>query len=230
MIRQLVIGACLLASVGCGRINATYKAEVDRHVAALHAKPESFPQQDGAPLPLAVGQWAEYKLTGSNKRPGFATYKVVGQQGEAFWVETTLTTYSGKQETRMLIDFGDRTDPEKFKVHAVQMRNNDKPMDLPPGTMQLMQSLWKPVLSNFVIDWSAAAARENASASAGQFEGCYKRRLEFGLGPYHQQSDAWLHPSVPINGIVRSASIGKNPSLTELVAFGTDGAISAFGP
>lgn len=232
MFRHIVMGLCLLglASTGCGGINETYKLEVDRRVAALHGTAATFPQQDGAVIPLAVGQWAEYRLTGANKRPGFATYKIVGQQGDAFWVETTLTTYTGKQETRMLIDFGDRSDPEKFKVHSVKMRNNDKPMDLPPGTMQLMSAMWKPVLNSFVIDWSVSAPRENASAGAGQFEGCYKRRLDIGVGPYHQKTDAWLHPSVPINGIVRSASVGKNPSLTELVAFGTEGAVSAFGP
>lgn len=230
MTRRLVVAMCLLASVGCGRINETYKVEVDRRVAGLHATPTSFSQEDGTPPPLAVGQWVEYKLTGSNKRPGFATYKVVGQQGTAFWVETTVTTYSGKQETRMLIDFGDRTDPEKFKVHAVKMRTNDKPVDYPPGTLQLMQAMWKPVLSSFVIQWSASAPRENASAGAGQFEGCYKRRLDIGVGPYQQKTDAWLHPAVPINGIVRSATVGKNPSLSELIAFGNTGAVSAFGP
>lgn len=230
MTRRLVLALCLLASVGCGQINETYKVEVDRRVAALHSTQASYSQEDGAPAPLAVGQWVEYKLTGSNKRPGFATYKVVGQQGEAFWVETTVTTYSGKQETRMLIDFGDRTDPEKFKVHAVKMRTNDKPVDYPPGTLQLMQAMWKPILSSFVIHWSASAPREDASAGAGQFAGCYKRRLDISVGPYHQKTDAWLHPAVPINGIVRSATVGKNPSVSELIAFGNTGAVSAFGP
>lgn len=230
MFRQLVIALCLLASAACGGINQTYKLEVDRRTAALQKTPTSYSQEDGSPPPLAVGQWVDYRLTGSNKRPGFASYKIVGRQGEAFWVETTLTTYSGKQETRMLIDFGDRTDPEKFKVHAVKMRSNDKPVDIPDGTLQLMQAMWKPVLSTFVIDWSASAPRENASAGAGQFEGCYKRRMDIGIGAYHQKTDAWLHPAVPINGIVRSASVGKNPSLTELIAFGNDGAVSAFEP
>jgi hypothetical protein len=230
MMKWLAIGFCLLVSAACGRINETYKLEVDRRVAALHATPTSFPTLDGSPQPLAIGQWAEYRLTGSNKRPGFASYKVVGQQGAAFWVETTVTTYSGKQETRMLIDFGDRSDPDKFKVHAVAMRSNDKPVDIPPSTMQLMHGMWKPVLSAFVIDWSASAPRENASTGAGEFEGCYKRRLDIGVGPYHQKTDAWLHPAVPINGIVRSATVGKNPSLSELIAFGNTGAVSAFGP
>ena len=223
------LALCLFAAAACGRINETYKAEVDHHVAALHASSASYPQHDDAPPALAVGQWAEYRLTGSNKRPGFVSYKIVGQQGEAFWVETTLTTYTGKQETRMLIEFGDRSDPASFKVHAVQMRNNDKLLDYPPGTMKLMQALWKPILSSFVIDWTASAPREDVNASAGVFGGCFKRRMDISVGPYQQHSDVWMHPAVPINGIVRSQSIGKNPSLTELVAFGTEGATSAFG-
>lgn len=228
MYKLLLVGVCLLASVACGGVNETYKLEVDRRVTSLRKTPSSFAPQDGTPPPLAVGQWAEYKLTGSNKRPGFAVYKVVGQQGTAFWVETTLTTYSGKQETRMLIDFGDRTDPEKFKVHAVEMRSNDKPVEVPPAAMQLMQAMWKPVLSNFVVTWSDDAPREDSITGAGHFEGCYKRRMDIAVGPYHQASDAWVHPAVPINGVVRSATIGKNPSLTELIAFGDHGAVSSF--
>ena len=226
--RYYLMGLCLIAAVGCGRINETYKLEVDRRVATLKSSSASYPQAEGAPLPLAVGQWAEYRLTGSNKRPGFTSYKVVGQQGSAFWVETTVTTYSGKQESRMLVDFGDRTDPAQIKVHSVVMRNNGKLVEYPPGTLQMMQSMWKPVLSNFVIDWSTSAPREDVSTGAGQFEGCYQRRMSLSVGPYHQDSDAWLHPAVPINGIVKSATIGKNPSLTELIAFGTQGATSSF--
>jgi hypothetical protein len=226
--RYYLMGLCLLAAMGCGRINETYKLEVDRHVATLKSSSASYPQVEGVPPPLAVGQWAEYRLTGSNKRPGFTTYKVVGQQGSAFWVETTVTTYSGKQESRMLVDFGDRTDPAQIKVHSVVMRNNGKLVEYPPGTMQMMQGLWKPVLSNFVIDWSASAPREAVSAGAGQFEGCYRRRMRLSVGPYQTESDAWLHPAVPINGIVRSETIGKNPSLSELIAFGNEGATSSF--
>ena len=179
-------------------------------------------------MPLAVGQWVDYKLTGSNKRPGFVSYKIVGQQGNAFWVETVLTTYSGKQETRMLVDFGDRRDPAQFKVHTVVMRNNGKLLNYPPQTMQLMQSLWKPAMSSFAIDWSASAPREAARAGAGDFEGCYRRRITLSVGPYQQLSDAWQHPAVPINGIVRSMTVGDNPSVTELIAFGTEGAKSSF--
>lgn len=226
--RCTVLGLCLALAVGCGGINETYKAEIDRRVAAMHSATASFPPMDAAePLPLAVGQWAEFKLTGANKRPGFASYKVVGQQGSAFWVETALTTYTGKQEIRMLIDFGDRTNPDTFQVHDVQMRNNDKLVDMPAGTMGMMQALWKPVLSNFIIVWNDAP-REDARAIAGHFEGCYKRRITTNVGLYHQSSDAWMHAAVPINGVVRSVTVGKNPSLTELVAFGTEGATSSF--
>jgi len=226
--RVILLTLSLVAAVGCGRVNDTYKLEVDRRVSALQSTAASYPAQEGAPMPLAVGQWADYKLTAANKRPGFVTYKVVGQQGTAFWVETEVTTYQGKQETRMLVDFGDRTNPETFRVHSLVMRNNGKILDYPPHTMQLMQSLWKPVMSSFAIDWSTSAPREAARSGAGDFEGCYRRRITLSIGPYQQLSDAWQHPAVPINGIVRSATVGKNPSHTELIAFGTEGAKSSF--
>lgn len=227
--RHVVIGLWVFAALGCGRINETYKAEVDRRVATLRASAESYARQDAEPPPLAAGQWVEFKLTGANKRPGFAKYQIVGQEGSAFWVETELTTYTGKQESRMLIYFGDRIHPETMQVKSATLRNDGRIIEYPPGTMNLMQAMWKPILRNFIIDW-ADAPREDATVPAGQFAGCYKRRITVSAGPYHQVGDAWLHPAIPINGMVRSVSVGNNQSITELIAFGNEGATSTFPP
>ena len=40
-------------------------------------------------------------------------------------------------------------------------------------------------------------------------------------------SDVWWHPEVPINGLVKAVGVGE-PTTTELVDFGHEGARSVF--
>jgi ABC-type taurine transport system substrate-binding protein len=90
----------------------------------------------------------------------------------------------------------------------------------------LFKSLYKPIVANLVVNWRDLP-REDARVPAGEFVGSFKRRATFSFGPYQQTSDGWSHPSVPINGLVRSVGVDK-PTTMELVAFGNEGATSVF--
>jgi hypothetical protein len=218
----------LAFTVGCGAsINDAYKADVDRRVSALHGTGTSYPAVDGfEPMPLAVGQWIEFKVVDDKHNPSFMKYSVVGEQGGAFWIETIHKNYYHTSETRMLVAFGDRSDPATYDVRAFEMRTDGKGQDYPPGMLGLLKSLYKPILNNLVVNWKNLP-REDAKVIAGDFAGCFKQRTSVSFGPYDQTSDGWSHPSVPINGMVRSEGVDK-PFKMELIAFGTAGAKSVF--
>src|SRR6185369_469782 len=88
--RCLVLGR-LVSSVGLGcgpSIDPAAKADIDARVARLGQPKQSY----GAPvsfepMPIAVGRWTEHKLTDQDGQPAFMTYKVVGQENDAFWLE-----------------------------------------------------------------------------------------------------------------------------------------------
>jgi hypothetical protein len=224
---HLALSLCLFAA-GCGAsINQAYKADIDRRVAGLHPGAASFPSSDATePLPLAVGQWTEIKLLDEKQQPSFMLYKVVGQEGDAFWIETLGTSYTAKTETRMLVKLGNRKDIDSIEVKAFTIRQDGKLTEYPTQMVGLLKSLWKPVVSSLVIRW-ADLPRGDAQVPAGSFAGCYKQRSTVTFGPYEQTSDSWQHPAVPINGLVRSVGVDK-PSSIELVAFGLSGATSTF--
>lgn len=226
--RRIALSVMVMFTVGCGgSIHAVYKAEVDQRIADMQPSTASYAVSESIePPPLAVGQWIELKVVDEKKRPGVMTYKIVGQQGDAFWVETATTTYRGKQESRMLINFGDRKNPETFDVQAFSLRNNGKITDYPPNMLGVLRSVWKPLLSNLVVQWNDAP-REDARVIAGEFAGCYKRRVQAQVAWVHQTTEAWGHPAVPINGLVRSQGL-ERPTSIELVAFGLEGATSTF--
>jgi hypothetical protein len=230
MLRQLILSALPIwvFAVGCGAsVNQAYKADIDRRVAALHPGTESYPSSAATePMPLAVGQWIEVKMLDDKHNPSFMTYKIVGQQGDAFWIETLSQSYTSKSETRMLVNLGNRKDLDAIEVKAFTMRHDGKLTEYPPDMLGLLKSMWKPFVSALVISW-ADLPREDAQVPAGSFAGCFKQRSTASFAGYEMTSDAWLHPAVPINGLVRSVGVDKPVSM-ELVAFGTSGASSAF--
>src|SRR5712671_4224711 len=68
-------------------IDAAAKADIDRRVAALGAPHQSFSAPSGfVPMPFAAGQWTRHKLVDDKGQPSFMTYKVLAQEGDAFWV------------------------------------------------------------------------------------------------------------------------------------------------
>ena len=86
-----VAAAAAVASLACGpSIDPAAKADIDRRVSVLQAGAVVVPAPAPgvfAPLPLAVGQWSQYKMTNDKNEPSFLTYKIVGQDGDAIWIE-----------------------------------------------------------------------------------------------------------------------------------------------
>jgi hypothetical protein len=218
----------VVLTIGCGAsVNQAYKADIDRRVAALRPGSTSFPASDATePMPLAVGQWVEFEVVDSKQRPGFMTTKIVGQDGDAFWIETLNASYTGKTETRMLVNLGNRKDPDTVEVKAFTLRHDGKITEYPSNLLGMMKSIWKPFVHNLIISW-VDLPRDDAQVPAGSFAGCYKKRSTVNFGGYEQTSDAWQHPAVPITGLVHSVGVDK-PGSMDLVAFGTEGATSAF--
>lgn len=221
--------ALALALGACGpSIDPAAKADIDGRVAALQAgggvtpAPASF-----EPLPLAAGQWSQYKMLDDKGQPSFLTYKVLGEEGGAFWIETLNETYFGRTAQKMLIAFGNRMDPSQIDIRAVvtlDKRGNVNPM--PPAMMPLLQSTFKSAVSALVINWQGLP-QESATVPAGRFDGCFRARSEAQWGPWKSNADSWRHPAVPVSGLVRSQGL-DHPFTMELVAFGSTGATADF--
>jgi hypothetical protein len=224
-----VLLLCALTLGGCGpSIDPAAKADIDGRVAALQSGGRTLPApQSFEPMPLAAGQWSQYKMIDDKGLPSFLTYKVLGEEGGAFWIETLHESYTGRTAQKLLIAFGSRTDPSQIEIRAVvtlDRRGTVNPM--PPTMMPLMQSMLKGVVSSLVIYWQGLP-QESATVPAGRFEGCYHARNEAQWGPWTSMTDSWRHPAVPLSGVVRSQGVDR-PFTMELVAFGTTGATPDF--
>jgi hypothetical protein len=69
----------------------------------------------------------------------------------------------------------------------------------------------------------AGTPREKLSAPAGTFEGCSKLEHTITFAELDGASTLWLHPSVPLTGLVR-ATLSSGEATIELVDFAAQGA------
>lgn len=226
---SLAFGLCALTLAACGpSIEPAAKADIDGRMAALRPVSGTIPAPPSfEPLPLVAGQWSQYKMIDDKGQPSFLTYKVLGEEGGAFWIETLHESYYGRTAQKMLLAFASRTDPTQIEIRAVvtlDKRGNINPM--PPAMMPMLQSMFRGVVSALVINWQGMP-QESAAVPAGHFDGCVRARSEAQWGPWKSTADSWRHPAVPLSGLVRSQGVDR-PFTMELVAYGMSGATPDF--
>ncbi len=220
------VSLCLLL-FACGpSIDAAAKADVDRRVAAFVPSGQGFPAPAAlVPKPLAVGQWTQHRLTGEKGEYSLITYKIVGEDSGAYWVEVANENYYGKTVTKILLSVGDRMNPNTMEIRAVKTKDkHGKVTEIDGSMIQLMKSMWQGSANMLAVAWRGLP-QEAMNVVAGNFAACFKARTEPSWGGWHAASTTWMHPWVPINSLVKSAGIDR-PSTMELVGFGETGATS----
>jgi hypothetical protein len=226
-IAALALSALALGACGPS-IDPAAKADIDNRLATLQAGGGAMPPPASfQPMPLAPGQWSQYKMVDNKGQPGFVTYKVLGQEADAFWIEFQHESYFGMTMQKMLIAFGSRTDPSQASIRAIITRDRQgRVSEMPPAMMSFLQSNFRGVLSSLVMNWQGLP-QETAVVPAGRFDGCFHTRSSAQWGPWQSTAESWSHPAVPISGVVRSQGI-DHPFTMELVAFGMTGATADF--
>lgn len=224
----VVLLASLAALASSPSVNSAAKADVDRRIAAFQPQARELPAPTVAePMPLAVGQWAQYKQTDQDGKPSIVTYKIVGEQDGAFWYEIAMDTYYGHSAQKMLVNFGDRRDPGTFQILAVLSKDYDgKVTEMPKETLSMMRGTYEQVLQNVAISWTAYP-QEDVQVLAGRFAGAYRGRSTVSIMGFSSTSDVWYHPAVPVIASVKTVGVDR-PMTMELVDFGTTGAQSEF--
>jgi hypothetical protein len=218
-----------LALAACGpSIDAAAKADIDRRVAALGAPAQSFPAPSGfVPLPFAPGQWTRHKLVDDKGQPSFMTYKVLAQEGDAFWMEVVTDQYSGRTMMKLLLAIPNRMDPNTIDIRAVALKDkNGRVTNLDGPMLSLLRSTYQGALSTLVVSWQGLP-QEDAAVPAGTFTGCFRAHTDASWGPWHSANNSWSHAAVPLSGLVKSQGIDK-PTSMELVEFGLTDAVSEF--
>jgi hypothetical protein len=223
---RLATALVLLGTACSPSVNQAYKASIDQRVGALHSGGQRYEAPSSPePMPIAVGQWSRYKLVDKDGHPGFITYNVVGQEGNAWWIEMLNESYTSRLVTLMLVDLGDRKDPATVEVKQFKQKTDDDAVnELPAPVLGLMKSIWGPLTESLVLNWQGKP-QEAVEVPAGTFDASYKVQGSVTFIGKTWTSVGWSHPAVPITGGVKSRGV-DNPSQMDLIEFGTSGAKS----
>lgn len=214
-------------STGCVGPDPAIKAALDQRVTQLQPQATVYPSaQTTEPLPIKVGQWIQTKSVDPKGRVSVTTVKIVGQEDKAFWQEIVADTYDGRMIMLSLVDFGDLKHPNTKKMLRLKIKDQKGNVgEYPSGIVGWMQGLAPSV----DLGADVPRSQEDVQVLAGRFTGCYKSPLSINSLMGTTTGTNWWHPTVPINGIVKSIiDNGLLAGTSELVAFGLEGAKSEF--
>jgi hypothetical protein len=217
-----------LASSAHPSVNSAAMADVDRRLAATPTNPRAIAAPTVAePMPLAVGQWATFKQTDNDGKPSIVTYKIVGMQDGAYFYEMSMDTYYGHSAMRMLVAIGDRRDPKTIDIRSITSKDyQGRVQEMPPSMIGMLKSSYGSMVDQLTITWDQLP-QEDAQVLGGRFAACYKTRSTVEFMGQSATSDAWFHPAVPVNGMVKSVGVDR-PITMELLDYGLEGAQSEF--
>jgi len=217
----------LIGGGGCGfGIDKAAKMDIDRRLSAMAPSGQVFPAPAMlAPKPLAIGQWTQYRLINEKGEPALVTYKVVGEDGGAFWTEIANESYYGKTVTKILLAIPDRANPSTMEVRALKMKDRKGKVSEPQGPgIEIARPSYQGAINMLAVSWQGLP-RESVKVIAGTFKDSFKARTDASWGVWRATSSTWMHPLVPLSGLVRSLGIDR-PTSMELVGFGDVGATS----
>ncbi len=181
----------------------------DEGIPSGHTGPRSVAPPDWSEhrMAPAVGQWAKYALKDGHGSGGTLVYKIVGRQGDNYWLEVDTERRGHSSKAKMLVNLG--ADPTDMRVSDAWLDMNGRPMHL-AGPM-LAES--NKMLDGFLHGVSGSMhsdTQEDVTVPAGTFRGRFRKGADVTVGGMHAHSTLWRHPAVPILALVRF-EVGPRP-------------------
>lgn len=176
---------------------------------------------------LAVGQWHTHRVTKNGKPTGEFSYRVVGKEGDAFWMEVENDTGGKTMVLQILLGVPDIHAPEKATIEKVKMKlPGGRVQELSGAMLKMTQGQYQKMVGSIIGQTELEGPQKTVSVEAGTFEDCYERETDVEVIGIRTQSTIWNHPAVPITTMVES--ISKDGTRFELVDYGMTGAKSTF--
>jgi hypothetical protein len=220
--------------VGCGSsIDTAAKADVDARIANIADQAITIPapQPDTVPpMPLATGQWAQYRVRLKDGEQLLRTTKILEKEGNAFWYEVVEDTYRGRTVERILASFGNDRQHPHVELLALKRKDSKGRIEQVPRRQLALPTVtydtYRAQLTTFIAPWPPRPQSPTV-VPAGRFEGCSHETSTIKLRRHERVIESWWHPAVPLSGFVRLQD-SSGAVDNELVAYGTSGARSDF--
>jgi hypothetical protein len=234
MLRSTTRKALLLvALVALGCDGKKSEGSAPAGPAATEAKAKPAPKEYPSPAafelkPLAVGQWLRMVVKTTAQPPAQTFVRVVGKEGDAFWLEIEANTPTGTTVVQLLVDEGARKNFQKSAIKKLRIKQGLAPVEEFVGpAITAAASAVDTHAALLAQPSQEKAERADAAVPAGTFKGCYVHDVDAEANGAAGKTKTWSHPAVPIVGFVRSeGSAGGRAVVTELLEMHDEGAKS----
>ena len=174
-------------------------------------------------IPLAVGQWTKHRVTREDGSQSTIRYQVIGQESGAFWIEVASGDGTGTV-IQLLMKTGSAQDAELL---AGRVRSPNGEIKESRGKeFEKHKDGFRKAISGTLLPKMAGLPQKDVTVPAGTFKGCYEDVRTTSVSQITAKNRTFVHPSVPITGLVKSETVGEKHKM-ELEAFGLTGAKSS---
>jgi len=184
------------------------------------------------PIPYSAGQFVVMGMTSPTEK-NVSKISIVGKEQGGWILETYSLTPTAEGISQMLIvglEAVAKTGSMKdIDIVWVKMKNNDQPVQKLDGVMlNMVEGFIQSSISDLVVRTQTTPEDGGTVKTlAGIFQGTTKTRGEVSFLGKKYASDSWMHPAVPINGMVKSVTAEEGQTI-ELLDFGLSGAKRSF--
>ena len=172
MILRTSLLALALFSFGCGKSEAEARGEpietAPSASVAVQAAPTPSPKAEGAELlPLAVGQWTRHSVRRADGTSSEMSYKVVGTEGDAFWIEIESGAPGSGTVISLLITLKDRKDPASSDILAARMKLPGQEMrEVRGDSLNSTKDAYKKNMAQMFVPGLAGMPQEDVTVPA----------------------------------------------------------------
>jgi hypothetical protein len=229
-VSRIIVISALLALGGCrssSSSSAGPESSAGTSRATAPAGGDNVDKPSGTELqPFKVGQWTKYRVTTDKNEVFEITYKIVAEEDGAQWLEIVRGAADAGTVMQLLIAVKNRSDPGSLDLRAAKIRMpNGHVREIRGKMLEPTAEGYKKTLADIFVPNLAGATQEDVTVPAGTFHGCYKRQQKVEGSRASSEQTVWIHPSIPISGLVRSED-NSDHTRTELVVYGQSGAKS----
>jgi hypothetical protein len=173
---------------------------------------------------LDVGQWTRHRVSSSGGRSDTLTFKVVDRQQQAYWIEIVTGAANAGTVLGLLVQPGLRSKLDDMTLLAARVKMpNGATKELRGRQLQISRSGYLKVLEPLVVPDLQGRPQQSQTVPSGSFEGCYRYQRPLSFGALDDEATVWVHPSVPITGLVKAVD-KTHITKVELLDFGLSGA------
>lgn len=234
MIRKFFCTLLLIGLTSCATLTPTDPVlvkKIDAYFNAAKSDTYQASEKYKRPIAYAVGQYIVTGMTHASERT-VEKMALVGKQGNGWIIEMQSLAPRTESITQMLVRGMEAAqasgDIEGLDIVWVKIKSEDGSVQTIQGpTLTMTKGLFKKALAGLENKFQMPVDSAAIRVPAGTFNGAVKASSEGAFMGKKYHADIWLHPTVPINGMVKS--IHKDSDIkTMLLDFGLSGAKSSF--